>query len=346
MRAGIITFYWSKNLGALIQALSLKNFIEIEFSNIKVDFEKYLPKDLVLRENKSQLNTKNPIKWIKAKKKKSYIEKWKINVAKMPLPSFEKNEFNKDLYIYGSDEIWNYDNPFFKFDEYFFGDKNLNIKIAYAVSIGNLKFNINNLSEKIKNNILSFKNITVRDKNTFDFVTSITKKTPYIACDPSLLISPEIISGKNSKYESYHFKKEFILIYGTYFSSKEIIEIKKYAKLNNLIILSLSYYNIWADKNLLDIDPNDFIFFIQKSKKVITSMFHGIILSYKNKKNFWFSKDPYRENKINFFLNKFDLNDRNLNLLNEKDINYEANENQFNDWIEESKNNLVKDFKK
>ena len=51
-------------------------------------------------------------------------------------------------------------------------------------------------------------------------------------------------------------KKEFILIYGTYFSSKEIIEIKKYAKLNNLIILSLSYYNIWADKNLLDIDPN------------------------------------------------------------------------------------------
>ncbi len=291
MKVGIITYYWSKNLGALIQALSLKNFIETKFAEITVGFEKYLPEDLILRENQSQFNTLNPIKWIKARKKKQYLEKWKIKTAEMPLPSSEYSQFNKDLYIYGSDEIWNYKNPFFKLDEYFFGNKNIKKKIAYAVSVGNLKFNINDLSQEIKNDISSFKSITVRDNNTFDFVKYITKKSPFISCDPSLLVTPEIISGNNTKYESYDFKKEFLIIYGTYFSKKEIIEIKKHSKQNNLNIISLSYYNIWADKNILEIDPNDFIFFIKKSKLVITSMFHGIILSYKNKKNFWFSQD-------------------------------------------------------
>ena len=58
MNIEIITFYWSNNLGALIQAISLRELLKIKL-NRKVDFNRYMPKDLILAEKKSQLNKSN-----------------------------------------------------------------------------------------------------------------------------------------------------------------------------------------------------------------------------------------------------------------------------------------------
>ena len=57
MNIEIITFYWSNNLGALIQAIS-SELLKIKL-NRKVDFNRYMPKDLILAEKKSQLNKSN-----------------------------------------------------------------------------------------------------------------------------------------------------------------------------------------------------------------------------------------------------------------------------------------------
>jgi len=75
-------------------------------------------------------------------------------------------------------------------------------------------------------------------------------------------------------------------------------------------------------------------------------MFHGIMLSYKYQKNFWYSEDPYRKNKIDFFLRKFNLEKRHLNFLCTKDLDYLNNENEYNEWIYESKYELLSSFKK
>ena len=343
MKAGIITFFWSNNIGALIQSISLKEFLNNNFEKIEFDFESYTPKELIFRENKSQLKTLNPIKYIKALKKNIYLDKWKKETAELPNYDYHKENkiFDKNLYIYGSDEIWNYDNPFFQYDEYFFGSKNNKVKIAYATSIGNLNFTLKSLPEDIKKNIKSFSNIIVRDKNTCDFVNFITNKKPFIGCDPSLLITPRLLSGESSSYYNILKEDNYILLYGIFFSNKQIKEIKNYSKKNNLKIISVSYYNSWADKNFLSINPNDFIFLLKKSKIIITSMFHGIILSYKNKKNFWYSNDPYRKNKIEFFLDKFNLNKRMIDNIDSSEINYNSLQNKFDDWIDESKEKLL-----
>ena len=70
MNIGIITFYWSKNLGALIQSFSLRKFLEELSVKNKVKFVNYQQKQIVSREFNSQLKTLNPIKYFKAKKKK------------------------------------------------------------------------------------------------------------------------------------------------------------------------------------------------------------------------------------------------------------------------------------
>ena len=346
MKVGIITYYWSNNIGALIQSISLKNFLSKNFSNDDFQFEKYLPKNLILREKKSQLKTLNPIKFIKAINKNLSLSDWKKNTAKLPMYSQIKDKFNKDIYIYGSDEIWNYKNPFFKLDNYFFGHNNEKIKIAYAISIGNLEFNQNNIPDLVKKNICSFKKIIVRDENTYNFVNLITQKKPFIGCDPSLLDTPDILLGNASCFSYLPKKNNYLLIYGIFFSKNQIIKIKNYAKKNSLKIISISYYNIWANKNILNVNPNDFVYLIKNSKIVVTSMFHGIMLSYKYQKNFWYSEDPYRKNKIDFFLRKFNLEKRHLNFLCTKDLDYLNNENEYNEWIYESKYELLSSFKK
>ena len=187
MKCGIITYYWSKNIGALIQSISLLSFLKNNFKDHTFSFENYLPKELIVRENQNQTKTYNFIKWIKAKRKNIYLNNWKKNIAKLPLPKVSHEKYEKDFYIYGSDEIWNYENPFFKYDSFFFGKNNFFKKIAYAVSIGNLNFKENSLPEEIKKNINSFNNISVRDEKTFEFVKIITKKKTIYSMRPIII---------------------------------------------------------------------------------------------------------------------------------------------------------------
>ena len=58
MKINIITYHWSNNLGALVQSLCLKKFLEKHFE-IHVEFNNYLPELLIKRERISQLNLQN-----------------------------------------------------------------------------------------------------------------------------------------------------------------------------------------------------------------------------------------------------------------------------------------------
>lgn len=339
MNIGIITFYWSKNLGALIQSFSIKKFLEELNRKNKVTFNNYQPKQLVLREFNSQFKTLNPVKYFKAIKKNKRLIDWK-NSKEFPRPSFTNISFDEDIYIYGSDEIWNFQSPIFNIEPHFFGSNNKKDKIAYAVSIGNAK-NFSKVSDNIIKNLKSFKNISVRDNNTFQFVKKLIGKKPILVCDPSLLLD---IPAQKFKL-NLSLNIGYVLVYGRYFSNKEIKNIKKYASNKNLKIISVSYYNLWSDINILHANPNEFIYLIQNSKIVFTSMFHGVILSFKNKKDFWFSQDPYRINKLSFFIKKFKLFSRTMENLDDTKINYKIFQFNLLDWIETSKEYLRKNIK-
>ena len=65
------------------------------------------------------------------------------------------------------------------------------------------------------------------------------------------------------------------MIYGKYFSKEEIKKIIELCKNKNLLILSIGYHNEWADLNILDADPFEFLKFLKFSDIIFTSMFHG-----------------------------------------------------------------------
>ena len=61
-------------------------------------------------------------------------------IKSFPSKKFAPSDYDKNLLsIYGSDAVWNFDNPFFGLDP-FFGRSNKNFKTSYAASFGNISY--------------------------------------------------------------------------------------------------------------------------------------------------------------------------------------------------------------
>ena len=73
-------------------------------------------------------------------------------------------------------------------------------------------------------------------------------------------------------------------------------------------------------------------------------MFHGVMLSYKYKKQFWISEDPYRINKLSYFVDYFGLKKRYLENIDKSLIDYKNYDNKFSDLLNLSKNFLIKNI--
>ena len=315
----IITFHKSVNYGALLQSLSLKEFIENQFKT-KVYMCEYHPKKLLFAEYYRPMMTKKIDKLFQTIQKNYKIQRWK------------KKAFGKDvlinrnkikLNIYGSDEIWNFSNAYHGYDPFYFGQNNNLNKIAYAVSIGRSNADLTDLN--LKNDISiyleKFNKISVRDQNTFLFVKKLTNLEPEIVLDPTLVYTPKILNDQN--YISLKIKEEYAIVYGTVFSANQQKLINEFCKKRNLKIISAGYYNRWIKNNYLGLNPTNFIDVLKNSSYVFTSMFHGAVFSVKFSKQFYFSLDPIRKNKIESFINNLNLNDRIiLDEINENYIDY------------------------
>ena len=131
------------------------------------------------------------------------------------------------------------------------------------------------------------------------------------------------------------------------FSKVQQTLIYDFCKKKNLEIVPVGYYNHWVKKNFLGLNPTNFIDYLKKSSFVFTSMFHGVMFSVKYCKQFLFSLDPIRKNKIETFLNMFDLNDRIFeNDTNKKDIDFNLIKLKMKPYVLESQKFLIDNIKK
>ena len=327
MKIKIHTYFYGNNYGALLQSLCLKTYLIKQFK-ANVEFNRYQPKKFIYREEFKPLIKKNLYHSFLGFKKFFKLRHWKNKfIVSKPSIKFKKIIAEKNnLSFYGSDEIWNFNNPFFGFDKFFFGDKNENLKFSYAASLGNgasIKEINPDLILRLKSYFDQFKLISVRDKSSYDFLKDKFNIEASIVLDPVFLID-NIFEIVNLKNEDKNVFNDYCLIYGQYFSLKDIQIIKDFSKTKNLKIISIGYYNKWADKNFIDATPSEFLLYLKNSKYVFTSMFHGVLLSIKLNKDFWFTEDPYRKNKLDYVLDLLNLRNRTLKreFFHDEKINY------------------------
>lgn len=301
-KIGIITYHNVLNYGAYLQVYSLQNFLkkknyEVEIINYKslrfiiYEFRSLFSKDLI----KSFCQLINYFKF--------FIYRKKINKSNFFLKKNKIPYSKYDLIIFGSDEIWNYKNPLIGYDDLYFGKNCKTRKISYAVSFGTIE-KIEKDKSEVLSNLNNFQSITVRDINSKNIIENELKRQTEIVLDPVLIYDFREEIGFKTKYTNL---KKQIVVYGHHFKNEEIDKICKYAKENNKKLVSLGYYHKWCDFNYPFIRPFELLKIFTNSSCVFTNMFHGAIFSIKFDVSFYLLFDEYRNNKLDYLTQLFNL---------------------------------------
>lgn len=328
-RVGIITFHASHNYGSMLQAYALQRVVTelgyyCEIINFRTKRQKkyYRP-----------FYKKNGIRsMIKAilypqiafgdRKKHVLFEKFIKDHMRLTEKEFEtedelkKSDLNFDVYISGSDQIWN--TSCFDFDKAYFLDfVRKGKRVAYAPSMGPDCLNQIDVKKypEIKKFVSCYDLISVRDAAGASLMDHIYGFIPQITVDPTLLIE------KNDwdKLAGTHriVKDDYILLYTPWYDEALYSKSLEFASKYNLkvVVTIPDYSHKWINNKFMKfvtaVGPLEFLNLVKFSKMVVSGSFHAFIFS------IVFSKHYYA------YKGKFD--DRMVSLINALDIKLEEN---------------------
>lgn len=190
-----------------------------------------------------------------------------------------------DIYICGSDQIWNTlfkngKDPAFYLN---YVDKS-KLKISYAASLATDKI-YDNYEEFVKKNISNLDVISVRESSSKNVLKAIgIDNDIHHVCDPAFLLESNQWDSIAAQFKK---KDNYILIYD--FDNNENIRnvAIKIAKERNLKIYSVNLGKFpYADKNFKTVGPDMFLALIKNSDYVITNSYHAVVFSIIYRKEF------------------------------------------------------------
>lgn len=360
----IITFHSAHNYGAILQVyalqrvLSEENNVEvINYRNNNIDNTYKLINPETLKTIIKSI-TKNILYFhrnITRYNKFENIIKEKLNLTKKYNSEEEiKKDFPKaDIYITGSDQVWNTSITKGLQDSYTlnFGDDSTR-RISYAASIGKSKLT-DAEKEVFKEKILKLDYISVREEDAKKILTPVINKPIEVVLDPTLLISKEEWQNeiKNIKKE----KEEYILAYTVGADDEYYKIINELSKKTNLRVIHFETRNKKIKnvlRNAYTSDPFEFINLIKNAKYVVCTSFHATVFSIIFNKKFFVIPHKITGSRVYNLLNKLEIENRAVKNLEEfkkidydEEINYEKTKillekerNKSLDWIKKAIN--------
>lgn len=291
MKIGILTFHYAHNYGALMQAWALKEYLLnlghevyfIDYKNKKIEQEYKIFQSNDFYKKKITSAILYPIRILKriirCKKFSSFIYR--------ELPRLNPMFINRmDVIIVGSDQVWN-SKLTDGYDAFYWGINQFpNLRyISYASSM-NSNITDENEKKEIRELLKNFSHISVRESDLVQQLSPLTNKPIYFVGDPTILI-PNKTWDKIIK-QKYIPSAKYVLAYPLR-DGKEVIDIaRKLAKEKKLqlIILSGEVLLRPSANEFTTKGPYEFISLLKFAEYVITSSFHGTILSIIHHKEF------------------------------------------------------------
>lgn len=293
MEVGIITKI-GKNYGAVLQAYALRRTLELMGHNAYVINYSHKQSAKTYHLFKYKWGPRGTIANIK-----TLPHMFSIKKSSQKFNEFKNKELNltrsyttfseiqddppqHDLYISGSDQVWN---PTISFDPAYylqFGSEDV-VRASYAASIG-IKEIPQELRAEFIRRISIFDYISVRELTANRTLTELGFNAK-VAVDPTLLLSKNDWDSISIKPK---VEKPFILCYmvstPTFVTDlvkrvKEITELPVY-NIATSTSKSVGDYQIW------DAGLEEFLGYFHEASFVITSSFHGTIFSLINEKPF------------------------------------------------------------
>ncbi|MDO5655736.1 MAG: polysaccharide pyruvyl transferase family protein [Flavobacteriaceae bacterium] len=218
-----------------------------------------------------------------------------------------------DIFFCGSDQIWN-PNIFNGLDPLYFLDfvnSQKSIKASFAASLGG-----NYIDDKYKKEyqdyLSDFDFISVREEKAKELL-EFTNKPIEVIADPVFLLTKEEWLNLAIKP---NIKEKYILCYFLYqpkYLNKIIQKIKEETGLKVISVTFDAYTTIKSDKVIRDVGPDEFLGLIANAELVLTSSFHGTVLSILLEKQFYTAVWEKRGSRIKGILKKLNLSHREIN---------------------------------
>lgn len=366
MKVLTLTFQFANNMGALLQCYALSRFLnnqeEIDCEVIqyypsgwknswtifhkprtfrdvlKFIFELCNIKGYIQRHRKNSLTRSFISKYIPLTKEAYYSQESILN-----------NPPKADVYICGSDQIWNFTlyNDLTYYFSFLQGRSGIK-KIAYAASVAD-DWTIE--QEKIVSPYLtSFDSLSIREYGNLEQVTRTAKKEVKVVIDPVFLLS---IDDWNKISKPIEIVDPYILCYFLSVSDLAIKTVEKIRQLTGLKVVYLNHNSLDkfnSDVIVPDFDPSLFISYISKASYVCTNSFHCSAFSIIFKRNFMFVPGM-RNKRVETLQTVFNLGDRfasydRIDNLTLDDLHIKYSSNSGDDFIDSSKDFLLHALKK
>lgn len=232
------------------------------------------------------------------------------------LEQIKKNLPNADIYVTGSDQVWNsaYNDGIDQVYYWSFLPSGTR-KISFSSSIGKEDLSSSEF-EEVKEQLTSYSALSVREKSAKCLLEKMNFVDVEHLLDPTFLLSKE---EWRNLIKKRLYRDEYVLIYIPYnITSKEIIyaTAKKIASKYNLKIVTFSKdyrSEKSADKTFIFVSPEDFLSLMYYAKFVITNSFHGTAFSINLNKQFWVYEPTKFSTRILSILELVGLKSRLLN---------------------------------
>ena len=328
MRIGILTFCYTVNYGAELQAYALEKVLN-SFNDVNAELLDYKStaifnsnKPVSIKDGKS---LKQKIKYFFAHK--CAVERWnKFRKFDSEYISMSQNQYERekgistndyDCFIIGSDQVWNM--------ELTDGDTNFFLpdiaerkKIcSYAASFGYDKVP-DKYFEITQTGINSILQISVREKSGKKIIYDLCNKKAEVVLDPTLLLRPDewkkiVVQNKTG----YSTKRPYVLLYLVDSNNTKMWNyVNNFAKINKLDILWITpRRNIGLPgKKIRAAGPLEFIKLIYNANLIVTGSFHAVCFSLQLSKRFvYVIKDKNKSSRVLNLFQLLEIKDQSFN---------------------------------
>ena len=302
MKIGILTFHNALNYGAVLQCYATQEIIRsmghdvevIDYHNVAIEknysLSKYsyykLPKK-IWKWPSYLLTAYNFHKRIRS------FELFRASYLKLTEKRFDYHEMcdltGFDIILIGSDQLWNIDITN-GFDNVYWGCFRKDDKtkvLAWSISMNYIPSDANS-QQKICQYLNNFDGISVREKKLHDVLLDDYRRESSITLDPTLLLN---VKKWRSLCNNTHGNEDYIAVYAveksTFSATYDVA--KRLARKTGLKLKIIKSY---SDSSLgrevvQSASPDGFLSYIDNSKYVVTSSFHGTVFSILFHKSFF-----------------------------------------------------------
>lgn len=307
MTIGILTYWWSQtNYGQILQCYALQKYLRVAGHKVYViryNFESELNKTPLIYKLKKAFN---PIKLVRYLKRKidarTVFEQTDYSIRQFERFRNENIIFSEklylsynelvndppvaDLYIVGSDQVWNTSclggEQSYSFknivNAYFLNFGNAK-KMSYAASWGTTDIT-DNYCQLATSLLRNFTFVSVREKTGIELCKKCGYEDAKLVCDPTMLLSADYYRELYGKQVKKSKPKPYIFCYLLNNTTNiKIDSIYNFAKSKSLEVIYVTGNTVVDTHKKTNATIQEWLYYIDNAKYVITNSFHCGVFS-------------------------------------------------------------------